>query len=144
MRADNPEEAVGHGHAFQIGLFPGRAGQVQQIGEREVAHLAETQGFSPHGVEQAQAVQAAGFVARHPEPVAGEGRAGQIGLNQGVRSELQTDGIGGSSVGHRVFLQRVTCQKARVLQRVPAGAAKPRSLRPKLRPMFRFIRCSRS
>lgn len=120
MRAHQPQVTVGHGHAFQIGLFPGRAGQVQQIGEREVAHLAEAQSLAPHRGEQAQAVQAAGFVARHPEPVAGEGRAGQIRLNQGVRSELQTDGIGGSSVGHLVLLQRVTGQQARVLQCVPA------------------------
>ena len=144
MRADHPKEVFGHGQAFQIGLFLSRAGQVQQIGEWEVACRAEAQGLASHGVEQAKAVQAAGFVARHPEPIAGEGRAGQVGLNQGVRSELQTDGIRCSSVGHRVFLQRVTCQKARVLQRVSAGAAKPESLRLKLPPTFRFIRCSRS
>jgi len=73
MRADHPEESVGNGHPFQIGLFPGRAGQVQQIGERKVAHRAEAQGFTAEGVEPAKAVQAAGFVTGHPEPVAGEG-----------------------------------------------------------------------
>ena len=119
MRADHPEETVGHGHAFQVGLFPDGAGQVQQIAEREVAHFTKAQGLSPHGVEQTKAVQTAGLVACHPQPVTGKGRAREIGLNQGVRSELQTDGIGCSSVGHQVFLQGVTSQQARVLQRRP-------------------------
>ena len=58
-------QAVGDGHAFQIGLFVGRARQVQQTGEREVAHLAEAQDLAPHGVEPAKTIQAADFVARH-------------------------------------------------------------------------------
>ena len=44
--------------------------------------------FRQQMVEPAQAVQAAGFVARHPEPVACEGRPCDVGLDQGVKSEL--------------------------------------------------------
>jgi hypothetical protein len=85
------------GPNFQISLFLGRAGQVQQIGQRKVAHLAKAQDVAPHGVEPAQTVQAAGFVAGHPQPIAGEGRGRQ-----------------------------------------------QRSLRPKPRVVFRFVRCWRS
>ena len=67
--------AVGHRHALQIGLFVGLAGQVQQIGQRKVAHLTKAQDLASDGVEPAQTIQAAGFVASHPQPIASEGRA---------------------------------------------------------------------
>jgi hypothetical protein len=89
VRTHDPKKAVSHDHAFQIGLLLRQAGQVEQIGQREVAHLAEAQGLAPHRREPAQSVQAAGFVASHPEPIAGEGRAREVGLNQGAGSELQ-------------------------------------------------------
>ena len=108
MRAHYPQEAVGAGHAFQVGLFAGRVGQVHQLGEWEVAHLAKAQRLGPDGVEPAQAISAAGFIARQPKPVACEGRPRELGPRQGVRSDRQADGVRGSGVGHRVFVQGVT------------------------------------
>jgi hypothetical protein len=98
--AGHPQVAIGHGHAFQVGFFVGGARQVQQIGQRKVAHLAEAQGFAADGIESAQAVQATGFVAGDPEPVAGEGRARQVGLDQGAGCEFEADGVGAAGVGH--------------------------------------------
>ncbi len=48
-----------------------------------------------------------------------------------------------SGASPRVICQLI-CQEVCVLQRVRAGAARPRSLRPKFRPVFRLTRCSRS
>jgi len=59
---------------------------------------------APPKDELALAIQATGFVARHPAPVAGKGGARQVGLNEGASSELQTDGIGGSNVGQGMLL----------------------------------------
>jgi len=74
MRTHDPQEAIGHGHSLQIGLVLSPTGQVQQSSQREVMDFAEAQDLAIPGVEPAQTVQAAGFVAGDPEPVAGEGR----------------------------------------------------------------------
>jgi hypothetical protein len=59
--------------ALQVGLFFACAGQVQQVSQREVARIAVAQGFATHRIETAEVVQAAGFIASHPNPVAREG-----------------------------------------------------------------------
>ena len=59
---------------------------------------ANTSDFSDAAI--AQTVKAAGLVACHPQPVAGDGCPRQVDLNQGVGRELQTNSIGASGVGH--------------------------------------------
>ena len=116
------------------------------------ARAAATEGSTPRvarstaacGVEQAKAVRATGFIARHAQPIAGQGRAGKSGLNRRVRRELRAGGIGGSRVGQRVCLQGMTCQEARSPSLMPGAATKLRTVRAKTLPAFRFIRCSNS
>ena len=113
MRADHPKETIGHGHAFQVGLISGGTGQVQQVGQREVAHVAESQDLAPHRVDPAQTVHTTDFVARHPEPVAREGRARQVGLHRG--RQLQAHGIRAvRGLGMGWFSGRCSTRKSRI------------------------------
>ena len=108
MRTNHPEVAIGHRHAFQVGLIIVCTGQVQQLSQRKIADFAKMQGLAAYGVKAAQAIQTTGFVACHPEPIAGEGCSRQVVMNQGVRCELKTNGIRDSGFGHGMgFLEKM-------------------------------------
>ena len=110
--------------------------QCHRFGQRRL----EAQRLAADGIKAAKAVQAAGLIARHPEPVAGEDHAGQVGLNQRVRSELQTDGIVGSSIGHRVS-PNMGSQEIHAMQCAPPAFTKHNIMRQKSNPSLRIIRC---
>ena len=150
VRAHDPQQAVGHRHAFEVGLVVSRTGQVQQLGQREVTHFPETQGFVARRGQPAQAVDAAGLVAGDPQPVAREGGAREVGLHQRSGRELQAHGIGCSGVGHGGGLVgfRLDEAGARELRRddtrLSAEHRKALSLQQDLEVVFRFIRCQSS
>ncbi len=100
VRTDHPQVAIGDRHAFEVSLLVRRRRQVQQLGQREIADLAIAQGLAADRIQPPQAIHATGLVTGHPQPVAREGRTGQIAVHEGTRREFESHGIGGTGVGH--------------------------------------------
>ena len=107
VRSDDPEVAVASGHAFEVGFVVGRTGQLEQLGKREIACIAIAQGFAPERFEPPQPVDLARLVTGHPQPFAGAGGAGEIGMGMAaVRFEFEANGVGDAAVGHHVCCGR--------------------------------------